>query len=79
MLDPSAIDSTDEHRLDAAVTEIEGRLAPSADVRDPALDLVGDVIRSMQDLDPNARVGRSRPGTTSLRGHCSDSSDGMSA
>ena len=58
MLDPIAIESTDEHRLDAAVTEIEGRLAPSADVQDPALDLVGDVIRSMQDLDPNARVAQ---------------------
>jgi AraC-like DNA-binding protein len=58
MLDPIAIESTDEHRLDAAVTEIEGRLAPSADVQDPALDLVGDVIRSMQDLEPDARVGQ---------------------
>ena len=58
MLDPIAIESTDEHRLDAAVTEIEERLAPSADVRDPALDLVGDVIRSMQDLEPDARVGQ---------------------
>ena len=58
MLDPIAIESTDEHRLDAAVTEIEGRLAPSADVQDPALHLVGDVIRSMQDLDPNARVAQ---------------------
>lgn len=58
MLDPIAIESTDEHRLDAAVTEIERRLALSADVQDPAFELVGDVIRSMQDLEPDACVGQ---------------------
>jgi AraC-like DNA-binding protein len=57
-LDPIALESIDEHHLDAAVTEIEGRLAPNADVQDSALELVGHVVRSMQDLGPDARVGQ---------------------
>jgi AraC-like DNA-binding protein len=42
--------------LGAAATAVEGRLAPYADVDDPALDLVGAVIASMRDMPPDLRA-----------------------
>jgi AraC-like DNA-binding protein len=44
--------------LAAARTEVEARLAPHADIDDPALELVGAVMASMPDLPPNTRVER---------------------
>ena len=37
-------------------TEVESRLAPYADIDDPALELVGTVMASMRDLPPDTRV-----------------------
>jgi AraC-like DNA-binding protein len=42
--------------IEVAVGEIEARLAASADVQDPALDLVSDVIESMREAAPDTRV-----------------------
>jgi AraC-like DNA-binding protein len=54
-LDPTVLCAADDP-LAAARTEVEARLAPYADIDDPALELVGAVMASMHDLPPDTRV-----------------------
>jgi AraC-like DNA-binding protein len=54
-LEPGDIDDADDLLL-AVATQIEARLTPRANVVDPSLDLVADVIASMRHIAPDVRV-----------------------
>jgi len=53
---PIAAPASGDDPLGAAARAVEDRLATHADVDDPALDLIGEVVASMHDMPPGIRV-----------------------
>ncbi|HWH19000.1 MAG TPA: helix-turn-helix domain-containing protein, partial [Solirubrobacterales bacterium] len=53
---PALIEAVDRDGLDASVAALEERLAPYADLQDPALDLVAAVVEGMRELPPDTKV-----------------------
>jgi AraC-like DNA-binding protein len=53
---PVPLVASGDDPLGGAAIAVESRLAPYADIDDPALDLVGAVIASMRDMPPDARA-----------------------
>jgi AraC-like DNA-binding protein len=53
---PSLIAAVDRDGIGASAAALEERLAPYADLEDPALDLVAAVIEGMRDLPPDVKV-----------------------
>jgi AraC-like DNA-binding protein len=54
-LEPGDVDDADDLLL-AVATQVEARLTPRANVVDPSLDLVADVMASMRDIAPDVRI-----------------------